>query len=124
MKQRCTNERSDTYHSYGGRGIHVCDEWLDFENFRDWAFDSGYEPGLTIDRINNNDGYYPGNCRWADRRTQANNRRTNRFVTYGGDTHTIAEWARLFEISYQKLLGRVNRGDMRDFEEYFGDVVI
>ena len=119
MKQRCGNTHFKQYHRYGGRGVFLCDEWQEFENFRDWAFDSGYEPGLSIDRINNDDGYYPENCRWADRITQQNNRYNNRFITYADITHTLAEWSRLLNIDYDKLRRRVNRNDMRDFEEYF-----
>lgn len=124
MRQRCNNEKHDSYPSYGGRGIEVCSEWETFEKFSEWAHNNGYRPGLTIDRIDNDCGYSPENCRIADRLTQANNRRTNRFITYGGDTHTIAEWARLFEVKYPTLLYRINRGDMSDFEEYFGNTEV
>lgn len=120
MRQRCGNTSSPVYHRYGGRGIFVCDEWHEFENFRDWAFDNGYQPGLTIDRIDNDDGYYPENCRWVGYVEQANNRRSSHYVTYNGATHTVAEWARLLNINYTNLLRHINNGDMRDFEEYFG----
>lgn len=120
MRQRCNNERQDAFYNYGGRGIRVCEEWESFENFRDWAFENGYEHGLTIDRIDNDLGYYPENCRWVDRVTQANNRRSNRYVTYNGITHTIAEWSRIFGIKYSKLLNNINKNDMSDFEEYYG----
>lgn len=121
VKARCNNENHKFYHQYGGRGIAVCDEWENFENFRDWSLDNGYGPDLTIDRIDNDGDYSPENCRWVDRQIQANNRRSNRYLTYDNDTHTIAEWARLFDVNYDTLLQRINRGDMRDFEEYFGD---
>lgn len=121
MKQRCENSNDDYYQDYGARGIRVCDEWHDFENFNEWGMTNGYSRGLTIDRIDNNGNYSPDNCRWADMITQANNRRSCRYITYAGNTHTIAEWARLFNISYFTLWGRINRNDMRDFENYFGD---
>ena len=121
MKKRCENENDNYYQDYGGRGIRICDEWHDFKNFNDWAVTSGYSDGLTIDRINNDGDYSPNNCRWADAITQANNRRSCRYITYAGNTHTIAEWARLFNISYFTLWGRINRNDMRDFENYFGN---
>lgn len=119
MKSRCNSPNNAGYKNYGGRGIFICDEWDDFENFRDWALNNGYKEGLSIDRIDNDDGYYPGNCRWADAITQQNNKRNNRHVTYDRETHTISEWARLFNISHSILRHRMDRGDMRDFEEYF-----
>lgn len=120
MRQRCNNPKQTSYENYGGRGITVCDDWDDFENFRDWAISNGYSNELTIDRINNDDGYYPENCRWVDNKTQANNRRTNRLVTYSGNTHTVSEWARIMNVNYSTLLTRVKRGNMQDFEEYYG----
>ena len=119
MKQRCRNPKHVYYDRYGGNDIDICAEWEQFEGFRDWAFDSGYRPGLTIDRINNDLGYYPENCRWSDWYTQANNRRNNRHITYNGVTHTIAEWARILGVPDQLLRGRINRNDMQNFDEYF-----
>ena len=119
MHQRCNDANHTSYHRYGGRGIKVCDEWGKFESFRDWALNSGYELGLTLDREHNDSGYYPDNCRWVTQQTQTNNRSTNHFITYNGDTHTIAEWARLFQVNYSTLQGRIKRGNMQDFEKYF-----
>lgn len=77
MKTRCTNPRVNAYKDYGGRGITVCDEWQQFENFyRDMV--TGYAEGLTLERKNNDKGYSAGNCRWATRKEQAANRRTPR----------------------------------------------
>lgn len=120
MKGRCNNTHDHAYDRYGGRHITVCEEWDDFENFYKWAATNGYAPELTIDRIDNDDGYYPDNCRWVDDTNQANNRRSNTRITYNNETHTIAEWARIFNVIYNSLLGRIKRGDMSDFEEYFG----
>lgn len=76
IKQRCCNPNSDSYKDYGGRGITVCDEWLEsVVNFNNWAINSGYKDGLEIDRIDNNLGYSPDNCRWTDRFMQNQNTR-------------------------------------------------
>lgn len=110
MKGRCERETSQRYHTHGERGVRLCDEWHNFVAFKKWAVANGYRDDLTIDRINNNGDYCPENCRWATQKEQANNRRTNRFVEYNGETHTLAEWARLLSINYYTLCGRIKRG--------------
>lgn len=75
MRQRCNNPKQSRYSSYGGRGIKVCDEWIDFAKFREWMLEQGYGPGLQIDRIDNDDGYYPANCRLCTHHQQMQNRR-------------------------------------------------
>lgn len=75
IKQRCLNENSKSYKNYGGRGIKVCHEWLEFENFYKWSIENGYDKKLQLDRIDNNKGYSPDNCRWAKPIINNHNRR-------------------------------------------------
>lgn len=107
MVNRCTNSNNPAYDKYGGRGIYVCDEWKSFENFLNWANSSGYTEELTIDRVDNNGGYCPENCRWATNVEQANNKRSNHYVEYKGETKTIAQWADELSIPYKVLHNRI-----------------
>lgn len=75
MKQRCLNPNNPKYYRYGGRGITICDEWLDIIGFAKWALTAGWEEGLTIDRIDNNGNYEPGNCRWITREINSERKR-------------------------------------------------
>jgi hypothetical protein len=110
MWRRCNNPWDEsTKRSYIDRGIAVCDEWRDYGVFRAWALANGYAENLTIDRTDNDKGYSPENCRWATAKQQANNRRTNVFVTYNGETKTVAEWAEITGVRWQTLHGRLTR---------------
>lgn len=111
MKKRCYCKNAHSYKYYGEKGIIVCDEWMGkdgFINFYNWAILSGYKAGLSIDRIDNNKAYEPSNCRWADWYTQENNRSINKFISYNGEMHTIAEWARIKGIGQDALRRRLN----------------
>ena len=114
MKRRCYNPEEKFYKDYGGRGIKVCDEWMDkkegHSNFQKWAVENGWEEGRSIDRIDVNGNYEPSNCRWATPEEQANNRRNNNYVTINGVTKTTSEWARQIGISQNAFTGRINSG--------------
>lgn len=110
VHKRCENSNAYNYSDYGGRGIKVSDEWRSFIPFKDWAVSNGYTDGLSIDRIDVNGNYSPDNCRWVDSIAQANNRRNNHYITFNGETKTIAEWARDYNMNYKKLYKRIASG--------------
>lgn len=109
MKDRCGNPNSAYYAYYGGRGVKVCDRWRDsFENF---LADMG-EPGPqeTIERIDNDGGYEPSNCKWATRKEQQNNRRVSRKITHNGRTMTAKQWSEEAGIHINTLIQRLDSG--------------
>jgi hypothetical protein len=110
MRRRCNNPRNKLYPYYGGRGIKVCKRWEEFSKF---LADMGLRPSArhSIDRFPDNDGpYAPGNCRWATREEQMGNRRSCLYVTHGGKTLCVAEWARRTGLTDQFIRRRVKRG--------------
>lgn len=108
MKVRCTNPKTPEYKNYGGRGITICEEWLqNFESFYEWSINNGYRDNLSIDRIDNNGNYEPQNCRWATMEQQANNKTVSQTYTYMGKTKTIAEWAKEKNLKYNTLFNRL-----------------
>lgn len=136
MKNRCYNEKNIHYQNYGGRGITVCDEWLNKEivcypstkgwlAFKEWALSNGYREDLTLDRIDTDKSYSPENCRWISQKCQQNNRRNNRLVTYKGKTQTLSEWCDELHLNYKTVSTRINNYHWsveRAFEEAIGNV--
>lgn len=114
MLARCYDPSNERHANYGERGIEVCPEWLDPLNgrkrFYQWCVENGAAPGLQIDRIDVNGNYCPENCRFVDAVVQMNNTTRNRWITYNGETKTIAEWARETGFSYAALKHRLDRG--------------
>lgn len=92
MKQRCLNPKCKAFRNYGARGITICDAWMDFEPFCDWALNSGYSHGLELDRKDNDGGYSPENCRWITRRENLNNRRKTIILSANGIQKPRTEW--------------------------------
>ena len=111
MKQRCFNTNSVLYKNYGGRGITVCEAWRDFVAFRDWALSSGYEEGLTIDRIDNNGDYTPENCRWTTYKEQLNNTRRTSMVKFEGKMCRVLDLAEEYNIPREILRDRLNKSN-------------
>jgi len=111
MKSRTTNPNATAYALYGGRGIKMCPEWEnDFTAFAQWAISNGYQDTLSIDRIDNDKGYSPDNCRWVPMAKQFNNRRNCRKLTLHGETKTMKEWANEIGIPYHTLCSRIHSG--------------
>ena len=111
IKRRCYNSKSEQFKNYGGRGIKMCDEWLnDSESFFEWSKRNGFSEELSIDRINNDGDYSPENCRWVDMRTQSRNKRTNVHVTYKGKTQLLVDWAKEKGMNRGTLSSRLNSG--------------
>jgi len=106
---RCNNRRNAVFTHYGGRGIKVCKRWLKFENF---YVDMGNRPSRrhSIDRIDNNGNYTPKNCRWATRKQQANNARSNHRLRHNGKSMTISQWSDETGISRSAIHGRIKMG--------------
>ena len=111
MISRCyTPSKGAGYERYGGRGIKVCPEWrASFQAFREWAIPL-FEPGLTLDRIDNDGDYTPENCRFATPVEQARNRRNNHKITIGRYTRCLIEWTEIFGLSRKTFYQRIARG--------------
>lgn len=106
MKTRCFNKNHHWFKCYGGRGITVCDKWLNFTGF--WEdMQAGYSDELTLDRIDPNGNYCKENCRWATKLQQSRNARNNVFVEYQGQTKLLQEWAEEKKMPYPMLYARL-----------------
>jgi hypothetical protein len=105
MRQRCNDTNNPAYSDYGGRGVSVCKRWDEFETF---LIDMGEcPPKMTIERINNDGNYEPGNVRWATRKEQCSNRRSNDWVEYNGERKTVTQWAESLGIGVATLRYRL-----------------
>jgi hypothetical protein len=109
MRQRCHCESAIGFHNYGGRGIKVCERWMNsFENF---YADMGNRPeGMSLDRIDNDGDYCPDNCKWSSHVEQGANQRTNRFIEHDGERLTLAQWSRRTGLSKHTIRRRLIKG--------------
>lgn len=110
FRGRCNCPTDVAYKHYGGRGIGYAPEWDDYLTFEKWALETGYQQdvGLTLERIDVNQGYTPDNCCWADRKRQSNNKRNNLYFTIDDVTHTLAEWCEIYKVPYARVDARIN----------------
>lgn len=125
MRRRCNTKTCKSYKDYGLRGITVCDEWSNFLNFKKWAESSGYIDGLTIERLNVNDGYYPENCTWIPKSEQSKNRRMCHYIDYEGYSMTVSDWSRKLGINRSTINRRLQKGlpinEVFENKHYYGD---
>lgn len=111
MKQRCTNPKSLEYNNYGGRGIIICDEWLNsYESFYLWATNKGYKKGLHIDRVNNDGNYEPNNCRFVTPYLNNRNKRVNIWVEYKGEAMILKDLSTLTNVYANTIKSRMKKG--------------
>jgi hypothetical protein len=111
MISRCYCNSFRNFKNYGGRGITVCKEWKeDFQTFADLALSHGYSDELTLDRIDVNGNYEPSNCRWITNKEQQHNKRSNRYITFNGKTHTLKQWSEITGIHPKTISTRIDRG--------------
>lgn len=108
IRGRCENKKHKAFKYYGGRGIEICDRWNKFENF---LADMGERPArMTLDRIDNDGNYEPGNCRWATRKSQQRNTSRKILVFFKGETKPLRDWTDLLNISYGTIKARIKAG--------------
>lgn len=111
MKKRCTCKSSKSFADYGARGIKVCDSWMkSYVPFRDWALSHGYADGLQIDRIDNNGGYSPENCRWVTHRENMQNTRRNKHILFRGKEYTPTQLADMCGKNNSRISERLRKG--------------
>lgn len=109
MRQRCLNTNNKSYKSYGGRGIYICNEWSEYQNFHEWAMSNGYDKSMTVERINNNGPYSPDNCKMATHKEQAQNTRRSRRITIDGVAKTLSQWEATTGVDQNLIRVRIDR---------------
>ena len=118
MRKRCYNEKHDSYKRYGGRGITICDEWLnDFMKFYNWAIENDYKEGLTIERIDYDGNYEPTNCKWATWEEQSYNKSNTLYIEVDSEMKTVKQWSDETGIPQHIIYQRYARYKRKDKKE-------
>jgi hypothetical protein len=117
MKQRCLNTNAEGYENYGGRGIKICEQWIN--SFEQFYKDMGQRPSLkhSIDRIDNDGDYSPENCKWSTQKEQMQHTTRTVKVTFNGETKSLEYWCKKFGICSNTIRGRIKRGVFKTYEE-------
>lgn len=124
MKQRCYNESDQDFKTYGGKGIEICDEWLDNPSlFEMWSLENGYSDELTIDRINSRLGYCPNNCRWITNEENARYKSTSHLIEVNGETRTGREWALICGLGVNTINEYLRSHDVDDVKEFIANTI-
>ncbi|HRF69918.1 MAG TPA: hypothetical protein PKV66_00645 [Candidatus Pelethenecus sp.] len=112
MKNRCLTPSYRAYHRYGGRGIKICDRWLGKDGFKNFLEDMGRKPSAkhSLERIDGDGDYTPDNCKWATEIEQKNNTSRNRYETINGETLTVAQWCRKYNVKTHTITNRMRTG--------------
>ena len=118
MRTRCNNPNRLEYTNYGGRGITICKEWDNFQNFEEWALENGYEDNLTLDRVDNDKGYSPTNCKWSTMKEQSNNKRNNIVLLCNGKEYTPLELSASIGVSVNTIYDAHRNQGITDFTDY------
>lgn len=122
MRQRCYDIKSERYYTYGARSIRVCDEWKDsFREFAKWAYDNGWNPTLSIERINLDKDYSPSNCKFITMKEQARNKTSNVRIIINGVDKCLAEWCEIYGVPYKRVHRRYSVYGIRNPPELFFD---
>ena len=109
MKERCYNKSHKKFEYYGGKGIKICQQWLDsYETFEKWSLNNGYNDDLTIERKDNSLDYCPENCCWATWTEQQNHKSNNKYLTYHNETKTLSQWCKELNLNYGRVKARIN----------------
>ena len=123
IKQRCLNENHTSYNRYGGKGIHICEQWLDYEVFKEWAERNNYKPELELDRIDNSKGYNPENCRWVSKKMNSQNRDSKVMLSENTLTVTIKRLAKENSLTYTCLMSRYYRLKEKGLEQTIDNIL-